>query len=194
MCQSVFYHIRNVNSIRKTLSHNSAASIIHALITSRPDNGNALLHNINDNLLTKLQLAQNAAARILIKTQNYDHITLVLKELYGCLFVGKLCRTWKCVNDKAPSYLQELIVPYSPACQLRSSNIFLLTVPRTISSYGDCSFSACAPKLWMTHYDFKNDCILFSYCLIMFPHFMTVLCHYLCIYVLCVTASSRRSF
>ena len=44
-------NIRNVNSIRKTLSDDSAATIIHALITSQLDNGNALLYDINDNLL-----------------------------------------------------------------------------------------------------------------------------------------------
>ena len=44
ICQSAFYHIRNVNSARKTLSDNSAATIIHALVTSRLDNGNALLY------------------------------------------------------------------------------------------------------------------------------------------------------
>ena len=153
ICQSVFYHIRNVNSIRKTLSDDSAATIIHALITSRLDNGNALLYDINENLLTKLQLAQNAAARILTKTRKYDHITPVLKELHWLpvrwrIIFKLLLLTWKCVNDKAPSYLQEFIVPYSPARQLRSANKFLLTVPRTISSYGDRSFSACAPKLW----------------------------------------------
>ena len=48
------------------------------------------------------------------------------------------------------SHLQEFIVSYSPARQLRSSNKFLLTVPRTISSYEDWSFSACAAKLWNT--------------------------------------------
>ena len=80
ICQSVFYHIRNVTSIRKTLSDDSAATIIHALITSRLDNGNALLYDINENILTQLQLAENAATRILTRTRNYDHITPVLKE------------------------------------------------------------------------------------------------------------------
>ena len=73
ICQSVFYHILNVNSIRKTLSEDSATNIIHAFITSRLGKGNALLYmymyDINDYLLTKLQLAQpqNIAARILAK-------------------------------------------------------------------------------------------------------------------------------
>ena len=88
------------------------------------------LYNINDNLLTKLQLAQNAAARILTKTRKYDHITPVLKELHLLPFRWRiifqlLLLTWKCVNNKAPLSLQELIAPYSPARQLRSSHKFL---------------------------------------------------------------------
>ena len=38
ICQSVYFHIRNVNSIRKILSNETAATIIHAIITSRIDN------------------------------------------------------------------------------------------------------------------------------------------------------------
>lgn len=153
ICQSVFYHVRNVNSIRKILSDDSAATIIHALVTSRLDNGNALLYGINENLLTKLQLAQNAAARVLSKTRKYEHITPVLKQLHWLPIRQRidfkiLLLTWKCINDIAPSYLKDLLVPYSPARQLRSSNKLLLSVPRTISSYGDRSFSASAPKLW----------------------------------------------
>ena len=82
ICQTVYFHIRNVNSIRKILTTETAATIIHALITSRIDNGNSLLTGISDRLLRKPQLAQNASARILTKTRNFEHITPVLKELH----------------------------------------------------------------------------------------------------------------
>ena len=75
ICQSVYFHIRNVNGIRKKLSHETAATLIHALITSRIDNSNSLLTGAADHSLHKLQLAQNAATRILIKTHKFDHIT-----------------------------------------------------------------------------------------------------------------------
>ena len=38
ICQTVCFHIRNVNSIRKILTTESAATTIHALITSLIDN------------------------------------------------------------------------------------------------------------------------------------------------------------
>ena len=77
--QSGYFHIRNVSSIRKILTDETAATIIHALITSRIDNGNSLLTGITDHLLRKLQLAQNSAARILTKTRKFDHITPILR-------------------------------------------------------------------------------------------------------------------
>ena len=76
--------------------------------------------------------------------QNYSKSSFLMSE--NKFYEMKWTR--KCVNDKAPPYLQKLNVRYSPARKLHSSNKFVLTVPQTISSYGDCSFSACAPKLW----------------------------------------------
>ena len=82
VCQSVYFHVRNVSGIRKILTDETAATIIHALITSRIDNDNSLLTGITDRLIRKLQLAQNAAACILTKTRKYDHIIPILKDLH----------------------------------------------------------------------------------------------------------------
>ena len=56
--------------------------------------------------------------------------------------------TWKGLNNMAPSYITDLLSPYTPTCSLRSSDKFLLTIPQTKSSVGDRAFSAVAPKLW----------------------------------------------
>ena len=74
ICQSAYFQIRNINSIRKNLSNDTASILVHALITSRLDNGNAHLYGILNTLLDKLQRTQNAAARVLSKTRKYDHI------------------------------------------------------------------------------------------------------------------------
>ena len=153
ICQSVYFHIRNVNSIRKILSNETAATIIHALITSRIDNGNSLLTGVTDHSLRKLQLAQNAAARILTKTRKFDHITPILKDLHWLpvrerINFKLLLLTWKAINGLAPSYISNLLVPYKPVRALRSSDKHLLTVPWTSSTLGDCAFSVAAPTLW----------------------------------------------
>ena len=135
------------------LSNETAATIIHALITSRIDNGNSLLTGVTDHSLRKLQLAQNAAARILTKTRKFDHITPILKDLHWLpvrerINFKLLLLTWKVIDGLAPSYISNFLVPYKPVCALRSSDKHLLTVPRTSSTLKDCAFSVAAPTLW----------------------------------------------
>ena len=135
------------------LTTETAATIIHTLITSRIDNGNSLLTGISEHLLRKLQLPQNADVRILTKTRKFEHITPVLKELHWLPVREKiqfklLILTWKSLNGIAPQYLSNLLVPYKPTRTLRSSDKHLLVVPRTLSSLGDRVFSSIAPSLW----------------------------------------------
>ena len=155
ICQSVYFHIRNVNSIRKILSNETAATIIHVLITSCIDNGNSLLTGVTDHSLRKLQLAQNAAARILTKTRKLPHIAPILKDLHWLpvrerINFKLLLLTWKAINGLAPSYISNLLVPYKPVRALRSSDKHLLIdcSYRTSSTLGDRAFSVAAPTLW----------------------------------------------
>ena len=63
-----------------------------------------------------------------------------------------LLLTYKCLHGTAPSYLREMLIEYVPSWTLRATSNNLLCEPRTnIKSYGDRSFSACAPKLWNQH-------------------------------------------
>ena len=82
------------------------------------------------------------------------YITPVLKELHW-LPVRKriefkiLLLAYKCLHGTAPSYLRELLKEYVPPRTLRSTSKNLLCEPRNnMKTYGDRSFSACAPKLW----------------------------------------------
>ena len=78
VCKATYFQIRNINEIRNVLDDDTAAKLVHALITSRLDNGNALLYGITESQLKKLQQAQNAAARMLTRTRKFDHISPVL--------------------------------------------------------------------------------------------------------------------
>ena len=153
LCQSAYFHIRNINSIRRSLSDESAATIVHALVTSRLDNGNSLLYGISDKSLRRIQCAQNSAARILSRTRKYDHITPILKQLHWLpvrhrIDFKVMLLTWKALNGESPQYLTDLLVPYAPGRSLRSANKNLLSIPRTNTTAGDKSFSVAAPKLW----------------------------------------------
>ena len=153
VCKNTYFHLRNINKIRKVLDDNSAASLIHSLVTSRLDNGNALLSGINEKLVHKLQLTQNAAARILTRTKKFDHITPVLSKLHWLPIHQRitfkiLVLTWKALNGTAPEYLRDLLPLYTPSRSLRSSDKCLLTTPRTSTVHGDRAFAAFAPNMW----------------------------------------------
>ena len=102
----------------------------------------------------KPQRVQNNAARVIMLTKKHDHITPVLKELRW-LPVRKriefkiLLLAYKSLHGTAPSNLREMLKEYVPPRTLRSTFKNLLCEPRTnIKTYGDRSFSVCAPKLW----------------------------------------------
>ncbi len=60
------------------LSTSNAEMLINVFMTSRLDYCNVLLGVFSARFINKLQMVQNAAARVLNRTRKYDHITLVL--------------------------------------------------------------------------------------------------------------------
>ena len=136
------------------LSLTNAEQLVHAFMTSRLDYCNALLGGCPARLINKLQLVQNAAARVLTRTRKYDHISPVLSKLHWLPIKHRinfkiLLITYKALNGLAPQYLSELLTHYSPSRLLRSQNSGQLIIPRiSKSTAGGRSFSYLAPKLW----------------------------------------------
>ncbi|KAF7688167.1 hypothetical protein HF521_014173 [Silurus meridionalis] len=77
-----FFHLRNIAKIRNMMSLQDAEKLVHAFVTSRLDYCNALLSGCASKCINKLQLVQNAAARVLTRSRKYDHITPVLISLH----------------------------------------------------------------------------------------------------------------
>ncbi len=64
------------------LSMSNAGMLIHAYMTSRLDYCNALLGGCSARLINRLQMVQNAAARVLTRTRKYYYISPVLSRLH----------------------------------------------------------------------------------------------------------------
>ena len=154
ICKSAFYHIRNISHVRRYLNAESTEKLVHALVTSRLDNCNAVLFGLPDYLIKRLQYVLNAAARLVSLINKYDHITPVMMQLHWLPVKERinfkiLLTTFKALHGINPLYLCELISPYQPRRALRSSDQLLLEQPAyKLKSYGSRAFSVCAPGLW----------------------------------------------
>ena len=89
---------------------------------------------IQNNSLKSLQLIQNAAAKVLMRTNRRDHISPVLASLKFRIEFKILLLTSKALNGHAPPYFKDLIVQYFPNRALRSQTAGLFVVPRVSKS------------------------------------------------------------
>ncbi|KAL3051724.1 hypothetical protein OYC64_001872 [Pagothenia borchgrevinki] len=60
-----------------------------------------------------------------------------------------LRKNLKSLHSLAPAYIADLLQPYTPSRQLRSSDKGLLSIQRSkLKSFGNRAFSVAAPTLW----------------------------------------------
>ena len=154
VAKACFYQIRNIGQIRKFLTTNACKALVHSLVTSRLDYGNALLYGIAGGLLGRLQRVQNAAARLITRTRKREHVTPVLQCLHWLPVEHRiqyklLTYVFRALKGDSPKYLQELVTPYNPRRTLRSSSSKQLTSSMTrTSTYGSRDFTSVSAVLW----------------------------------------------
>ena len=154
VCKSAFFHLRNISKIRGFLNTETTKTLVHAFVTSKVDYCNSLLYGVPKYLLQRLQRVLNCAARIVFKSNKYDHITPLLRELHWLPIQQRiefkiLLITFKALNKQAPTYLTDLLISYTPSRSLRSSSKNLLKIPMyNLKSYGGRSFALASAVLW----------------------------------------------
>jgi len=67
--KSSFFHLRSVVKVKHFLSLKDLEIVIHALVSSRLDYCNSLYVGLPQSTLSRLQMVQNAAARLLTGTK-----------------------------------------------------------------------------------------------------------------------------
>ena len=153
-CRTAYYHFHNIASIRRSLTTSACKIIVHSLVISRLDFGNATLYGISEALLHRLQVLQNSAARLITGTRRREHISPVLFALHLSPIRQRikfklLVLVYRCLHQLAPAYLSDLIIPYTPARSLCSADSNLITTNRyRLEGCGRRRVSVAGPFLW----------------------------------------------
>ena len=108
--------------------------IVQALIISRLDYCNFLLCGLPAILIKRLQREQNAAARVIAKAGGRDYISQILFKLHWLPVEFRikykiLLLSYRALHGLAPTYITELLVPYTPPRTLRSSTEHAFSSP-----------------------------------------------------------------
>ena len=142
LCRSGWFYLRQLRFIRSSLTRESAESRVHAFVSSRLDNGSAVLSGIGSVLIQRLQLIQNDAARLVSETQKFDHITPVLQEMHWLHVRQRIA--YKIADTQMPHFSCNWLSHYGLCAgastagrrHLRSVNSSMLVVPRSRTEIG----------------------------------------------------------
>ena len=166
-CKIASLNLRNIKSIRNHLSDDSCKTLVQALVISHLDYGNTIFADLPDSTLKPAQLIQNHAAKVILKRKKFDSATAALKDLHW-LPIRQRCKfklllmIHKCLNNQAPSYLQDLLTPMSTPIRTTRSSADItnkLLVPRTKRiTFASRSFSVAGPQHWNTLPNHIRNC------------------------------------
>ena len=158
VCGVSFYQLRQLRTVRKSLSMEGCKTLVHAFVASRVDYCNSILCGMGVTQLGFLQSVLRSAARLVMERRKFDSISDDMRDVLHWLPINqriefKICTyVFKCLHGNAPPYLCEMITPVAAVESLRRNRSAAqgkLKVPRTKSvGFGGRSFAVSGPTLW----------------------------------------------
>ena len=153
--KSCYNEIRKISHIRPYINEKCTIKLVISLVLSKLDYCNCVMYGMSEDNFYKLQLIQNHAARIVKKAPKLSSATELLFNLHWLPIKQRVSykialTVYKCLHvENFPSYLKELITPYTPSRNLRSGSQYLLEKPfKKLKTFGKKSFHYAAPEVW----------------------------------------------
>ena len=152
VCKLPCYHVRDLRRIRKHLNLDQAKCLPSALVSSRLDYCNFLLHGVAIRNMFKLQRVQNCLARVVTRVGRFAP-SIPLRHSLHWLPISFIIQfkiltlTYKTFSSGKPSYLANLIHLVTPNRNLRFNKGPLLSAPKCKTKIGTtvvrclCTFS-----------------------------------------------------
>jgi len=169
-CAASFHWLRQLRRIRKSLDDGSAATVVHAFVTSRVDYCNAVYaeapKTVTDNCNECLMLPR--PTRVVSDTRKFDRgLTSLLHDELHWLDVPERVTykmgvmVYRSLHGQAPRYLADHFITSSgrrSLLRLRSANRHQLIVPRCrLNTYDRRAFSIAGPTVWNSLPDELRD-------------------------------------
>jgi hypothetical protein len=152
-----FTSLRQIRSIRRSITKPILQSLVAALTLTRLDYGCSTLAGLPARQLNRLQSVLNAAARLIYSARRNDHVSPLLRELHWLSVPQRIefrlaVLVYRCLNGTAPKYLADelqRVADINSRRRLRSASSLLLHVPRArCKTIGDRAFPIAAARVW----------------------------------------------
>ena len=152
-----FYQLRQLRSVKRSLTQEARRALVTAFIASRVDYCNAVFYGVAQSTIHRLQSCLNAAARLVTGVGKFEHITPVLRDILHWLPVEQRVTfkvavlAFDCVRGTCPAYCRDVCTPLVnvPGRRVtRSAQRGDLHVPSTRTVLGTRSFRVAAPTVW----------------------------------------------
>ena len=128
----------------------TALMLFKSLITPHFDYGAVLYEVASQKELNRLQIVQNAAARMILLADARCPIYQLHEQLHLDTLATRRCKTMvKITYNKMPHYLHQQLKPVThPGRATRATEAGHLEIPRVCTRYGQCVYRYRGPLQW----------------------------------------------
>lgn len=154
---SCFSALRQIRSIKRSISLPLVVTVINSLVLSRLDYCVSLFNGVSKTQLRRLQSVLNASARLVFSASRFSPVSPYLRVLRFLPIQARIEQrlsvlAHNCLVGHAPTYLSEGLCKLSESHtrpNLRSSTSFKVAQPRSRHpTLGGRAFPAAAAKIW----------------------------------------------
>ena len=141
--------LKDIGSIRKSITKDRLEKLVHAVISSRLDYCNSLFMNISQENLRKLQKLQNTAARLVLGKRRRYSASLSLRELHWLnvetrIIFKTILLVFKVIRGTCSDNLKLQYKQFNG----RPSDFLLLETPNYKTKHGKRLFDYNGSRLW----------------------------------------------
>ena len=153
-CKTATWNMLRLNYIRECLTEDPAIVLALGMVMSHLDYANAVLANLPDIEIRKMQRVQLMTAKPVLQRNKHDSKTVCLRELHWLPVHARIehkifTLIHKCISENAPEYLKSLIAEFKAGRSGLSSQykVHNLVIPFTkCKPFADRALSVVGPS------------------------------------------------